>query len=268
MINSARREEYVALGGNEPFVLQVGIERSANQISSEQNWHDEIEIELCTEGEGEVLLDGRHYSFGCGDVILINSNVMHHTGSSSRLIYTCLIPQAELCRAVGFDPMQIKLEPRVNDPELNKLICELKSLEHASTLERCSLLLQILLRIQKEHSSPRDVSERMDPKLNSVRSAIAMIHDRYGEHLSLDLISKSIYVDKYSLCREFKKATGQTVTEYINSYRVQIASNLISHGSTVAEAARACGFENMSFFTRTFKKYMNCLPSSFKASSL
>lgn len=264
MINSARREEYAALGGNEPFFLHADIERGANKISNEQNWHDEIEIELCTEGEGEVLLDGKRYPFECGDVILINSNVMHHTGSSSRLVYTCLIPQAELCRAVGFDPMQVKLEPRVSDPELSKLIRNLTSLENASTLERCSLLLQILLRIQKEHSSPRDVSKRIDQKLNSVRSAIAMIHDRYGEHLSLDLIAKSIYVDKYSLCREFKKATGQTVTEYINSYRVQMAANLISQGNTVAEAARACGFENMSFFTRTFKKYMGSLPSSFK----
>ena len=268
MINSARREEYAALGGNEPFFLHADIERGANKISSEQNWHDEIEIELCTEGEGEVLLDGKRYPFECGDVILINSNVMHHTGSASRLVYTCLIPQAELCRAVGFDPTQIKLEPRVRDLELNRLIFKLTDSADGSTLYRCHILLQILLRIQDHHSSPVSPSQAANTRFDSVRSAIAMIHGGYQNRLSLDLISKSLYVDKYSLCREFKKATGQTMTEYINSYRVQMAANLISQGNAVSEAARACGFENMSFFTRTFKKYMGCLPSSFKVSSL
>ena len=264
MINSARREEYVALRGNEPFVLQVGIERSANQISSEQNWHDEIEIELCTEGEGEVLLDGKRYCFERGDLVLINSNVLHHTGSSSKVVYSCLIPQADLCRAVGFDPTQVMLEPIVRDPEINKLIDSLTESKNVSSLERCKILLEILLRIQKNHSRPIASNEVTDTKFNNVRSAIAMIHSGYYEHLTLDSISKGIYVDKYALCREFKKATGQTVTEYINSYRVQMAANLISQGSRVTEAARACGFENMSFFTKTFKKYMGCLPSSFK----
>ncbi len=264
MINSARREEYVALKGTEPVVLKVDIERSANKISSEQNWHDEIEIELCTEGEGEVLLDGKHYHFERGDIILINSNVIHHTGSSTRVVYTCLIPQADLCRAVGFDPSRVKLDPLVRDRELSELILKLARSHSLSALERCKILLEILLRIQKEHSHSLDEKEALNQEFNSVRTAIAMIHSEYQSRITLDSISKSIYVDKYALCREFKKATGQTVTEYINSYRVQMAASLISQGSRVTEAARACGFENMSFFTRTFKKYMHCLPSSFK----
>ena len=79
-------------------------------------------------------------------------------------------------------------------------------------------------------------------------------------------MARAMGMSKFYLCREFKRATGQTVIEYVNSYRIQKAAQLISGGYTVSEAARACGFENMSFFTKTFKKYLGCLPSSYRDS--
>ncbi|MBR6603969.1 MAG: AraC family transcriptional regulator, partial [Clostridia bacterium] len=46
-------------------------------------------------------------------------------------------------------------------------------------------------------------------------------------------------------------------------YRCKKASELISEGLSVSEAALKCGFSNMSFFTRTFREYIGCLPSKF-----
>jgi AraC-like DNA-binding protein len=42
------------------------------------------------------------------------------------------------------------------------------------------------------------------------------------------------------------------------------ASEYIKEGKSVAEAGYLCGFENSSFFTKTFKKYKGVLPSKFK----
>ena len=266
MINSARHEEYPSASGEAPFVLKTEIERTPHKVSAEQNWHDELEIELCTEGEGEVLLDGKSYPFSAGDVIIVNSGVLHHTGSSARVVYTCLIPRLDLCRTVGLDPTRLCFEPLVRDGELAKLITSLAQAEAdgSTLLFRCELLLRILLHIQRKYTLPDEKRVETRPHMQSVREAIALIRRDFSKKITLDAIAKSVYIDKYTLCREFKRATGQTVIEYVNSYRIQNAAQLISGGYTVSEAARACGFENMSFFTRTFKKYMGCLPSGYR----
>lgn len=266
MINSARHEEYPSASGEAPFVLKTDIERTPHKVSPEQNWHDELEIELCTEGEGEVLLDGKSYPFCAGDVIIVNSGVLHHTGSSARVVYTCLIPRLDLCRTVGLDPTRLCFEPLVRDGELAELITSLAQAETdgSTLLFRCELLLRILLHIQRKYTLPDEKRVETRPHMQSVREAIALIRRDFSKKITLDAIAKSVYIDKYTLCREFKRATGQTVIEYVNSYRIQNAAQLISGGYTVSEAARACGFENMSFFTRTFKKYMGCLPSGYR----
>ena len=266
MINSARHEEYPSASGEAPFVLKTDIERTPHKVSPEQNWHDELEIELCTEGEGEVLLDGKSYPFCAGDVIIVNSGVLHHTGSSARVVYTCLIPRLDLCRTVGLDPTRLCFEPLVRDGELAELITSLAQAEAdgSTLLFRCELLLRILLHIQRKYTLPDEKRVETRPHMQSVREAIALIRRDFSKKITLDAIAKSVYIDKYTLCREFKRATGQTVIEYVNSYRIQNAAQLISGGYTVSEAARACGFENMSFFTRTFKKYMGCLPSDYR----
>ena len=266
MINSARHEEYPSSNGEAPFVLKTDIERTPHKVSAEQNWHDELEIELCTEGEGEVLLDGKSYPFCKGDVIIVNSGVLHHTGSEARIVYTCLIPRLDLCRTVGLDPTRLCFEPLVRDGELAELITSLAQAEAdgSTLLFRCELLLRILLHIQRKYTLPDEKRVETRPHMQSVREAIALIRRDFSKKITLDAIAKSVYIDKYTLCREFKRATGQTVIEYVNSYRIQNAAQLISGGYTVSEAARACGFENMSFFTRTFKKYMGCLPSDYR----
>jgi AraC-like DNA-binding protein len=268
MINPARHEEYPSSNGEAPFVLNIDIERTPHKVSAEQNWHDELEIELCTEGEGEVLLDGKSYTFREGDVIIVNSGVLHHTGSNGRVVYTCLIPRLALCRTVGLDPTLLYFEPLVQDGELAELIRSLARAdkEGGTILFRCELLLRILLILQRRYALPKAKRVETRPHMQSVREAIALIRRDFSKKITLDAIARSVYIDKYTLCREFKRATGQTVIEYVNSYRIQKASHLISGGYTVSEAARTCGFENMSFFTRTFKKHLGCLPSSYRAS--
>mgnify|MGYP002519925783 CR=1 FL=1 len=57
---STRYEEYVNFNNNLPFVLSAGLKRTLTNRSTAANWHDNIEIQICTEGEGYVLLDGEN----------------------------------------------------------------------------------------------------------------------------------------------------------------------------------------------------------------
>ena len=54
----ARYEEYNVISKNLPCVFHSNIERTNLKYSKHTNWHENLEIELCTEGEGFILLDG------------------------------------------------------------------------------------------------------------------------------------------------------------------------------------------------------------------
>ena len=53
--------------------------------------------------------------------------------------------------------------------------------------------------------------------------------------------------------------------EFLNSLRCREARILILSGKcNVAEAARQCGVENLSYFSRMYRRYMGVLPSQEK----
>ena len=264
-----RHEEYSHSQDGLPFRLHPNLERTPHLLSDEQNWHDDLEIQLCVDGDGEVLLNGKAYPFSRGDVAVVNSNVIHYTGTNGHLTYTCLIVSTEFCRSVGIDCQTVTFSPLVKSDCLARLMSELTAiyLDSAMPLRVARLhekLLELLIELATHHAAQRVLPPIRDRAMKTVKNAIKYIREGYGTKLTLDLVARAVYTDKYTLCRNFKRLTGQTVVEYINRYRCQKAAEHMAGGLTVAEAARLCGFENLSFFSKTFKRYMGTLPSSCK----
>ena len=90
------------------------------------------------------------------------------------------------------------------------------------------------------------------------------INENYTNALSLEHIAEVIGINKSYLSREFKKYAGHTVHTYINMLRCKKAEQCISEGMTVTEAAMECGFENISYFSRTYKNIMKGKASDIK----
>lgn len=61
--------------------------------------------------------------------------------------------------------------------------------------------------------------------------------------------------------RSFKEFTGKSPIEYRNDIRLNNAKKQLESGQyTVAETAEACGFSNLSFFTRLYKRKFGHTP--------
>jgi AraC-like DNA-binding protein len=265
-----RYEEYRGSANRLPFVLHVGIKRDATNFSNEKNWHEDLELQICTEGRGSVLLNGESYVMERGDVVVVNSNVIHHTGTDSSLIYTCIIIRSDFCRAIGIDCRELSFSPIIRDGSVTSFVEDV-ILAHSChddrfrTAKTFSAASRLLIALAENHSVAAKKSVLGGKAFENVKSAIKYVRENYADHLSLDGISRAVYSDKFALCRDFKRFTGQTLVEYTNRYRCQKAAELLSLGHTVGETASACGFESPSFFTKTFKKYMGALPSSYKS---
>ncbi len=263
-----RYEEYQNFDGNIPFVLRQDIKRSALQRSTEANWHDNIEIEYFTEGCGRVLIDGREYTAVCGDIIVINSGSIHHTGSDSEVTYSCLIIDSRFCRESEIDVSGICFESLVQSSKAGELfesICDIYNTDNSalrtSRLRMYTLELMILLCEKYSSSNKARAGESQN---ENAKRIMEYIKSHYSQRITLDKMAHELYMNKFVLSRQFKAVVGMTIFEYINSCRCNAAAMLIADGESVNTAARECGFENISFFTKTFKRFMGKLPSEFK----
>ena len=270
MIMGMRHEEYGPLTDGLPFVLNRGIKRTHSLCSGEHNWHDDLEIQLCTAGSGTVLLDGKVFSFQKNDVVVVNSNVIHYTGTDTELIYDCIIISADFCKKVGLDKMVFT--PFIQNPRITELFAALtETFSDKEVLYRVAklnqILLQLLIELAEHYAAPEGVASA-DKDLDRVKAAVLYIRKNHNRKITLDEISKAVLYDKYALCRKFKIMTGQTVVQSINRYRCIQAIDYLNAGYPVAQTAYLCGFENLSFFTKTFKKYVGRLPSSYQKTSL
>ena len=53
----------------------------------------------------------------------------------------------------------------------------------------------------------------------------------------------------------FRQNFGKSVTEYVNSQRIELAKNMIANKSTTAEIIEAIHISDPNYFYRMFKKH-------------
>ena len=260
-----RYEEYSQAVGQVPFVLNDHITRTPILFSEKQNWHENIEIQFCLEGSGTVLIDGKQFDFHKNDIAVIDSNSIHYTCSDSFIDYSCLIVGTDFCEQMGIDYHNLSFTPILQSEKLSDLfvkICDIYQTDAPLRIAQLHyLLLEMLIEIVANYSTVRNCSTADKKELRVVKSVLIYIRENYNHKITLDRIAKHSLTDKYTLCKVFKRITGQTVFENINAYRCMKASEYIAEGKSVSEAAGLCGFESNSFFTKVFKRYMGKLPS-------
>ena len=69
------------------------------------------------------------------------------------------------------------------------------------------------------------------------------------------------------MCRVFKEITCITINHYITQVRLEKAKELLLEDElSIADIAEACGFQSLSYFTKTYKKHYGHSPSQAKKS--
>lgn len=94
------------------------------------------------------------------------------------------------------------------------------------------------------------------------------VDENFKEKINTQAIANKVNLSVPAFCRYFKKTTKLTYTDFVNQYRITYAKKLLLQDSNVSEACFQSGFENLSYFTRAFKKFTSESPSSFKKRSV
>jgi transcriptional regulator GlxA family with amidase domain len=92
------------------------------------------------------------------------------------------------------------------------------------------------------------------------------LNEHFGEEIDFSELAARLHMDQASLCRFFKRATGRTMTAYLNELRVGAAAQLlIETDKSVLEIGFRVGFGNYSNFNRQFKKIKGFGPRTLRS---
>lgn len=233
------------------------------------NWHENIELLYFKEGEATVHRNGEKLHARAGDIMIFPSNCMHGV-ASQRVVYDCLIIDRGLCLSAGVDTSSLAFPSLVRDRNLAALV--LKVAEATASEDDgyrvCAVrgaVLSLLAYLCRHYASY--VSDGESRSVEGVKKALRYIRDHVAEPITVDMLAKVAGFSKFHFAREFKRVSSYTVVTYLNLVRIEKAKNMLSSGAhNVGETALACGFNNLSYFSKIFREQMGVTPSEYLSS--
>lgn len=245
------------------------------------HWHTEFEFVLVLDGCFKLSLDGNEIALKKGDVALIPGNVVHG-GSPENCIYECivldipcLLGENKVCKNQLYDILNSRsatINKYSAGCKINRLAdgmfeaMEKEYLGYELTVE--GLLLQILGELIKDncYSNVQDTAN-YSKRTYQLKKALEFIHTNFNRTITLsELADESGMSPKY-FCRFFKEMVNRTPIDYLNFYRIERACQVIAQGDkSITEIALDCGFGDLSYFIKTFKKHKGISPKQYQKS--
>ena len=122
------------------------------------------------------------------------------------------------------------------------------------------LWLQLL-----ELTAPRlSMTHRTDRFSALMQTMLLYIHEHYGEKLTVTDIARSAGISEYICSSTFQKCLHTTPMEYLGSYRMRIAYQMLAQTDVpVSEISTVCGMNN-SYFSKVFRQHTGYSPLEYR----
>jgi len=102
-------------------------------------------------------------------------------------------------------------------------------------------------------------------KVTQITPAINFIDANYDKPISLAEIAKASHLSSSRLAHIFKEQMGITIIDYLTSVRIDRAKKLLlATDQSCTEICFQVGYNNQSYFTRTFKELVGMTPRQFR----
>jgi AraC-like DNA-binding protein len=146
---------------------------------------------------------------------------------------------------------------------------KLKTLTALKGLEQLVLLLDIFQTLaQSTESTPLSIQPLSNQQAFIEQQRLKKIYNyveqNYAQTIDFQEVIHLSNLSNAAFCRYFKRMTKLTFTEYLNQYRINQAKQLLLQDHSVTEACYACGFENLSYFNKSFRRWVGENPLGFK----
>lgn len=139
-------------------------------------------------------------------------------------------------------------------------MCNIYASEAGEYRARISAMLKLTLLKLAEAADENALPTRMIESLDSY------IRENIGEEISNTEIGAIFGYHPFYVSKVLKDKRGQTLHQYIISYRLRLARQLLRYtDKNINEIAEECGFTDASYFTKAFRTTVGKTPKDFRA---
>ncbi len=128
-------------------------------------------------------------------------------------------------------------------------------------------LKELLIRlIQSQHLQQVIAESAKDDTQSRLHYVLHYIHEHLTEKIAVDALSRKAYLSRNIFFKWFREQFGITPLDYINQERIKMAKQLLAHpGSKIQNVGNHCGFSDVNYFIRVFKKTEGITPKAYQS---
>ena len=254
------------------YLQETGRLTATSAHRSHRDYLDSYLFLLVTEGSGHVTSGSSEYSLKKGDGIFADCHLpwshestrdfwslawIHFNGATMPAIYRKFLERSG-------SPLFSLKQPAWYQSLLDTIYETAHSESYVRDMELHQDLSRLLTSIMKDcWNEERELfSPGQSERLQAVRE---YLRTHYAEKISLDDLASRFFINKYYLTRVFRSQYDRTISDYVFELRLARAKQLLRFSPlSLDEISRQCGFYDLAYFSRQFKKAEGISPSAFR----
>ena len=261
------------------------IENRGQSFQIPVHWHDELEIIYVKSGFLTVNISGENYIGKPGDAFVVSPGNLHFMGSQTGTVdyFTFLFP----LKYIAFrsdDMLDDKLIEPLNSghlmisPEIKDTVkeqCEQLARVYAAEIDKSESKITsqirkkiILLQFIHELWKKGFIVENDTTGRNTVeKEMVSYIQQNYMGKILLREFGEQFHLSEKYISRYFKEHFHITLSQYVTYLRLEHAKQMLQETDiSVTEVAMQSGYQNISYFIRSFKKTYGVSPLKYRKS--
>lgn len=249
------------------------------------HWHNDMEIIYIKKGRGTITVDLVPFQVSEGDIIVVPPGQLHaieqfgdYSMEYENIIFKLsmlMAPQGDICTEDFFQPLKhgkllpdtcyTKESPLYSDLSvcLDRVDAICQDFSPGYQLAVKGQLFSFFYVLSKSLHSEKP--HKSNKSLDRLKGLLKYVETNYQEKISIADAARICSFSQSHFMKFFKTSMGVPFTDYLNDYRITMASRLLTSSSdTIANIAAETGFENLSYFNRIFKRKYRCTPTEFR----
>lgn len=250
------------------------------------HWHDEIEIIYIKKGQGIVTVDFKEYHVSALTLVFILPGQLHSIAQYKdesmeyeNIIFdhTMLVPKKS--DSVNEDFLKPLTQGKITVPTVfsqvypyfNDIVAPIdacdeicKTKPQGYQLYIKSMLYQFFFIL--DNRCRNLVTPKKDRKtIDKMKIVIKYVENNYANKITIAEIADVIGFSESHFMRYFKEIMGTSFIEYLKDYRLTMAARLLqSSDDAILDISVEVGFDNLSYFNRSFKARYGMTPRQYR----